>query len=169
MKGNIEHRTSNAEHPNGGLADSYPPRLGFLNPSRQELADSAFRAPGAETPNLELAALAQRIAACAAQFEAGARYLTSALFQAHIAEALRDAVIRAQSPWVNRDGAALHCCCSVGEIDRAKKVGTIKVHLLGETPRFLKSELDEAILSGKWRRAALPEFNAETRRRRESE
>ena len=73
-----------------------------------------------------------------------------AYMQAQLVEAHERAVIRCQSPWLNRADAAAHCRCSTSEIDRAANAGIVKRYLRAGTPLFKRAELDEAIESGKW-------------------
>lgn len=95
--------------------------------------------------------LTQRAERAVADFESAGSFLRSPYFEAVIAKALRAATQEANSPWLDRAGAAGHCRCSVREIDRATASGVIKRYERGATPLYLKSELDEAIRGGRWR------------------
>lgn len=88
-----------------------------------------------------------------AQLENATRYLTSPFMVAQMVEGLQAAVIRANSPWLNRKDAAEYARCSVGEIDRAARAGFIPTHNRGATPLFKRVEIDDAISGGRWKPA----------------
>lgn len=93
------------------------------------------------------------ILASAAKVDAAAAFLQSPFLVAQIIEGMQAAVVRANSPWLNRKDAAEYARCSVSEIDRAAANGFIPPHPRGGTPLFEKAEIDEAIKSGKWKQA----------------
>ncbi len=87
----------------------------------------------------------------AARVAAAAAFLTSPYLVARLCEAMQAAVIRAQSPWLNRQDAADYCRCGLSEIDRAANVLKIfKRYNRGGSPVFKRSEIDAAIEGGKW-------------------
>jgi hypothetical protein len=88
----------------------------------------------------------------AAEAEAAAAFVRGGYFEARILEGLRRAVIEAQSPWLDRAGAAAHARCSTSEVDRAANAGVFKRYQRNGTPLFKKSDLDRAIEEGKWRK-----------------
>lgn len=94
--------------------------------------------------------LTQRAERAVADFESAGSFLRGPYFEAVVAKALQTSVMAAQSPWLDRAGAAAHCRCSTSEIDRATAAGVIKRYERGQTPLYLKSELDEAIRGGRW-------------------
>ena len=98
----------------------------------------------------------EAVARVLAELENAADFLRSSYLEARIVKGLEEAVIRTQSPWVDRIGAATYCCCSLSEIDRAARAGAFNTYLRGGTPMFLKKDLDEAITLQIWpkRRAA---------------
>lgn len=96
-------------------------------------------------------ALTARAERAVADFESAGNYLRGPYFEALVTKALGASVIAAQSPWLDRTGAAAHCRCSTSEIDRATAGGIIHRYTRGQTPLYLKSELDEAIRGGRWR------------------
>lgn len=86
----------------------------------------------------------------AARVDAAAKFLQSPLFVAQIVEGMQAAVIRANSPWLNRRDAAEYARCSVSEVDRAAREGMIKSYPRGGAPLFKRAEIDETISAGKW-------------------
>jgi hypothetical protein len=86
-----------------------------------------------------------------ADLEAVAAFLKGPFFQAQMGQAVRQAVIESQSPWVDRAGAAARWRCSETEIDRAARAGVLVRLERGDTPLFLKEQGDEAIRTGKWK------------------
>jgi hypothetical protein len=103
--------------------------------------------------NADLTEQAER---AVADLEAVAAFLKGPFFQSAMAQAVRQAVIECQSPWVDRAGAAARWRCSETEIDRAARAGVLVRLERGERPLFLKEQGDEAIRTGKWKlRAAV--------------
>ena len=94
--------------------------------------------------------LSERTERAMADIEAAGAYLRGTFFEAVIAKNVRAAVLEAQSPYVDRAGAAARWRCSESEIDRAAKAGVLTRLNRGGTPLFLKEEGDEAIRSGTW-------------------
>ena len=96
------------------------------------------------------------IARVVAQLEASAAFLNSRHIEGLIEQTLARSAGRAQSPWLDRAGAAAHCACSTSEVDRVAALGVFKTYLRAGTPLFRREELDEVIASGRWpkRRAA---------------
>lgn len=86
----------------------------------------------------------------AAKVEAAATFLQSPFLVARIVEGMQAAVIRVNSPWLNRQDAADYARCGVSEIDRVAAAGLITKFMRGGTPLFKRSEIDSAIESGKW-------------------
>ena len=95
--------------------------------------------------------LTTRAERAVADFENAADFLRGPHFEAIVSKALQHAIVAAQSPWLDRRGAAAYCRCGISSIDRAVAEGIIHRYERGGTPLFLKSELDEAIRGGRWR------------------
>lgn len=77
-------------------------------------------------------------------------HATAEQIAAELLPAFEMAVVKAMSPWRDREGAAAYACCSVAEIDRAANEGIIKRHFRGRVPMFRTNELDDAIMNGTW-------------------
>lgn len=90
------------------------------------------------------------IMAGVAKLESAAAFLNSPYFVAQIVEGMQAAVIRAQSPWLNRKDAAEYVRCSTSEVDRAAREGIITKHERSGTPLFERSEIDAVIKAGNW-------------------
>ena len=88
-----------------------------------------------------------------ARVDAAARFLQSPMLVAQIIEGMQAAVVRANSPWLNRKDAAEYARCSVSEIDRAADKHFLQRYFRGGVPLFQRTEIDEAIKSGKWQPA----------------
>lgn len=86
-----------------------------------------------------------------ADLEAVAAFLKGPFFQAQMGQAVRQAVIESQSPWVDRAGAAARWRCSETEIDRAVRAGILTRLERSETPLFDKAQGDDALRSGRWK------------------
>ena len=84
------------------------------------------------------------------ELEHAAEFLKSRYLEGLIEQAIFAAVQRAQSPWLDRAGAAAYCACSTSELDRAAKRKVFKTYLRGGTPLFLRQELDAVIEDGLW-------------------
>lgn len=95
--------------------------------------------------------LTSRAERAVADLESVAAFLRGEFFEAAMAQAVRSATIEAQSPWVDRAGAAVRWRCSVDEIDRAAKAGVLVRHERNGTPLFEKAQGDEAIREGRWK------------------
>ena len=100
------------------------------------------------------AAWAARAERAVADLESAASYVRSSYFERAVFNAVSAAVQAAQSPWLDRAGAAAHARCSVSEIDRAAGLGVFKTYRRGGTPMFKRAELDGAIADGRWTKAA---------------
>ncbi len=85
-----------------------------------------------------------------AELEAAAAFLKSRYLEGLIEQTLFAAVQRANSPWLDRAGAAAYCQCSTSELDRVAAAGVIKTYLRGGTPLFRRADLDETISTGRW-------------------
>ena len=85
-----------------------------------------------------------------ARLEIAANYIASPMFVAQITQAHGAAVVRANSPWLNREDAAEYARCSASEISRAADAGFFTKHQRGGSPLFLKAEIDAAIIEGRW-------------------
>lgn len=81
---------------------------------------------------------------------AGAEYLSKPFFGSQLIASCQEAMIRASSPWLNRNDAAAYWRCSTAEVDAAARVGILTKRLRNGTPMFLKVEGDKAIKSGRW-------------------
>lgn len=91
----------------------------------------------------------EAVARVLSQLEHAAEWLGSPYLEGVIERALAGAVQRANSPWLDRAGAAAYCQCSVSDIDRAAGKAFTK-YFRGGTPLFRKDELDTAIADGRW-------------------
>lgn len=85
-----------------------------------------------------------------AQLEAATTFLGSRYIENLIVTTVKATVQQAVSPLCDRAGAAALAGCDVSRIDRAVKSGILQAHYLGESPRFVKAEIIEAITSGRW-------------------
>lgn len=95
--------------------------------------------------------LADELKHATAQLLAAAEYVKSPFFSAQIGESLALAHIRAKSPWANRLEAAEYAGeVGVAALDQAANDGLIRRYQIGGRTVFKKSEIDEAIESGKW-------------------
>lgn len=92
----------------------------------------------------------ERIERAVADIESAGAFLRGNYFEAHVARAVRQAVLESQSPYVDRAGAAARWRCSESEIDRAAKAGVLTQFKRNGTPLFLKDEGDKAIITGTW-------------------
>lgn len=119
-------------------------------------ADLEIAPSGAVTRRERASVSPEAVARVLAELENAAEFLRSSYFEARVEQAIAAAVVRSQSPWLDRAGAAAYCQCSTSEIDRAAAAGAFKTHLRGGTPLFRREDLDEAIALGRWpkRRAA---------------
>lgn len=92
------------------------------------------------------------VSAAVAELQGAAEFLRGPFFLAQFKQELRRAALEASSPWLDREAAAAYARCSTSEIDRAARLGVFPKHERNGTPMFLKSEIDEAIRSGNWRK-----------------
>ena len=120
--------------------------IGLLPPFGGEQPGTA--APSASAP----AAVPDDLTRAAAKLEAATRFLDSRHIENLIVSSVNAAVARAFSPLCDRAGAAQLVGCDVSTIDRAVKSGILKAHYLGESPRFDKAQVIEALTSGRWRK-----------------
>lgn len=70
---------------------------------------------------------------------------------AQLLEELKIEVRRSNAPWLDRQGAADYCQCSVGTIDNFANAGKLEKHWLGNSPRFRRDDLD-ALIEGREKR-----------------
>ncbi len=111
---------------------------------------SAMKAASSLVAGRERAMVApEAIARVLAELQHAAKWLGSHYLEGVIERALAGAVQRANSPWLDRAGAAAYCQCSVSDIDRAAGKAFTK-YFRGGTPLFRKDELDTAIADGRW-------------------
>ena len=83
--------------------------------------------------------------------DAAGQWVKSRSFQAHILEAVQQAVRGALGPWLNRQAAADFACCSPSEIDRAANAGVFPRYMREGTPLFEREDLTAALVEGRWR------------------
>lgn len=109
----------------------------------------------------QLHASGEAIARAVAELECATDTIRSRQFAALFEQATMAAAARANSPWVDRAGAAAYCYCSVSEIDRAVARQVFTKYERGGTPMFKKTELDAAIESGKWPKRSETRINTD--------
>ena len=90
------------------------------------------------------------VLAAVAKLTAAGNFLQSEFFVSRLLEGMRLTAIEVSSPWLDRKAAGAYAHCSPQEIDRAATAKIITKHQRGGAPMFLKSEIDEAITTGKW-------------------
>jgi hypothetical protein len=78
------------------------------------------------------------------------QWVKSRSFQAHILEAVQQAVRGSLGPWLNRRAAADFACCSPSEIDRAANAGVFPRYMREGTPLFKREDLTAALVDGRW-------------------
>lgn len=122
-----------------------PSIIGILPPFGGEQPVTA--APSASAP----AAVPDDLTRAVGKIEAATRFLESRHIENLIAATVRGAVLQAHSPLCDRAGAAALVGCEVSTIDRAVKAGILQAHYLGDSPRFVKAQVIEAITSGRWK------------------
>lgn len=106
----------------------------------------------------DLEQLAARLERATVLAESASQYVASSYFERLILKAIGEAIQSANSPWVDRAGAAAYCRCSKSEIDRAADAGVFKRDFIASSPRFRKADLDAAIAGGKWRKPELSQI-----------
>lgn len=111
----------------------------------------AANEPGTAAPSASApAAVPEDLTRAVGKIEAATRFLESRHIENLIAATVRGAVLQAASPLCDRAGAAALVGCEVSTIDRAVKAGILQAHYLGESPRFVKAQVIEAVTSGRW-------------------
>lgn len=100
----------------------------------------------------EIQAELDKVRRLVSHLEAAAGFLRTEYLEALLCEAVIMGVQKAQSPFVDRRAAAARWFCSESEIDRAARDGILTRHERNDTPLFSKSQGDEAIRTGKWKR-----------------
>lgn len=116
--------------------------------------DEAPQEVGLVGDEVELAL--HRLQELAAKGQTIIAYWESPFFAARLEAALERGVIRSQSPWLDREAAAAYAHCCPAEIDRAARTLShdgkpiLRKRERGGAPMYWKSEIDEAIESGRW-------------------
>lgn len=90
--------------------------------------------------------------------------LTKAVDHVAVFDEIKDWIGKAQSPWVDRLGAAAYISCSVATVDGLVRTGKLKAYWLGSSPRFKKSDIDALVESAErpspeHRRGPKPSFS----------
>lgn len=101
-------------------------------------------------PDLGVAELCARVQA---DFAALGQFLRSPMLLAEIREDIRLGQIEASSPWLTPKTVHAYCGRSPADVARIAKAGIIKQFYAGDSPRWLKTEIDNAIKTGHWPQA----------------